>query len=63
MKLYFQYITESWKITTNATTTINSLTELQMIFFQWYVKFTNGYIDRQIKTPMTLYMIFLLVIC
>ena len=44
-KLACRYITESWEIiTTNTTATINSPTKLQMIFYRWYVIFTNGLI-------------------
>ena len=58
------YSRESWKrITVNVTATINSPIELQMVFCWWYVIFTNGYTYGQIKTPMTLHMIFPLVIC
>jgi DNA polymerase II small subunit/DNA polymerase delta subunit B len=42
-----RYILNSWKIiTANVSATVNSQTELQMIFHKWYVIFTDGYTDE-----------------
>jgi hypothetical protein len=50
MRQLRRYIPESWKrITTNFTTTINALMELQVVFYRWYVIFTDGYTDEIYK--------------
>ena len=54
------YIPQSWKIIiANVTATVNTPIELQIVFYRWYVIFFDGYIDRQIKTPMVWHTVFL----
>jgi len=39
-----RYILKSWKrITANIIATVNTLMELKMIFYRWYIIFTDGY--------------------
>jgi hypothetical protein len=43
-KLDCRYILKSWKrITANIIVTVNTLMELKMIFYRWYIIFTDGY--------------------
>ena len=43
-KLDCRYTLKSWKrITANIIATVNTLMELKMIFYRWYIIFTNGY--------------------
>jgi hypothetical protein len=51
------------EIITNVIVTVNSSIELQIIFYRWYVIFTDEYTDGQIKTPITLHTVFMSIIC
>jgi len=50
MLIWLVYSRECWKrITANVTVIVNSPTELQMIFYRWYVIFIDAYTNQQIK--------------
>jgi hypothetical protein len=53
------YSTELEIIIANVIATVNTPIELQIVFYRWYVIFFDGYIDRQIKTPMVWHTVFL----